>query len=226
MGERRIIRVRYQERPSAAEVGYTYGYLFGSGHAWKGSIASAEVLLVLKGFPPEATVSVMPGFRRKADRFAWRFKNWEPHEDALLNVVVSPHILDITFDKGSPDPPMELNLRGGHLDAILSEIAFWIDASLAWSGPNRTVFVHRKGRTLAVRVGSHEASLEAGQTSVPLPFAPYLDHNPYLDRNQLRVPVRAVCEALGLRVHVVKDKIGNWSVYVLEPQKPKTAADQ
>jgi len=214
-GERRIIRVRYQERPATGEMGYTYRYIFGTGRSWQGPIGRVDVLMLLDGFPPEATLSVnMPELTRKANRLAWRFENWEPEEDVALDLAVSPYITNVAFDSEVPDPPAEWNLRRGHLDAYLGDIAFWVEGSLAWSPRERIGFIHRKGNTLVLTVGSEEALLLPESTRVRLPFAPYLAGSPSEKGNRLRVPVRAVCEALGLRVHAEKDEIGNCSVYV------------
>jgi hypothetical protein len=222
-GERHIIRVRYQEPPGTDEAGYTYRYLFGTGRTWKGAIGSIDVVLVLKGFPPAATVyeRIPPadwqsgsGLTWKANRLAWRFQNWEPDEDANLDLSVSPHITDIAFGKETPDPPLEWDLRQGYLDADLGELAHWVKAGVAWNPQQRACSVQRNGKTLILTVGSNEAMLLPAKTRVRLPFAPYLARSPYAKGRYLRVPVRAVCEAFDLRVHAEKDKIGNWNVHV------------
>jgi hypothetical protein len=212
---RRIVRVRYQEHPAVDELEVLYRYLFGTGRSWKGTIGSVEVLMMLERFPAEATVwADLLGPTRKADRLAWRFENWEPDEDADLGVAVSPHITHVEFDGEAPDPPMELALRRGRLEAYLYDLAFWMKAGLAWSPRERTALIYRKGKTLELTVGSDEALLSPERTRVRLPFAPYLAGRPLKEGRHLRVPVRAVCEALALRVHTEKDAMGNWKVRI------------
>lgn len=221
--ERRVLRVEYQEKPSHLdEASYGYCYLLGTGRAWKGTIGDVQFLMMLDGFGPEGTIwSDAAGLRRKGSRLAWRARNWEPRTDAELVLGISRSITDITFDKGTPDPAMEVFLRDGHLDADLREIAYWTDMSLAWSPRGRVAYAHRKGRTLALKVGAHEAVLLVDGQRVPLPFAPYLEG----ERTQ--VPMRAVCESLGLVVSTGKDALKNWVVRVSDapaPADPRSAS--
>ncbi len=216
-GERRIIRVRYQEPPGIDETDcYVYRYLFGTGRSWKGSIGSVQVLMILKVFPLDATVTAyLRGATRHGDRIAWQFQDWEPDEDVALDVAVSPYITDIVFDGHYPSLSMEkeLNLRHGHLAGHLRSIADWAEGSLAWSRGERTGFIHRRAKTLALTVDSTQALLLPEKREIRLPFAAYIEHG------LLRVPVRAVWEALGFCVDMKKDAIGNWSVRVCDPQK-------
>jgi len=207
--ERRIVRVSYHERPARDDDGsYNYGYLLGSGRAWKGPIGRVDVVIRLEDLPAGASVYAEPApGARRGDVLAWRFENFEPDPDFRLDATVWPYITDVAIN-GEEVSEDSFRIRQDVLEADLWELALWSASTTAWHDQEKTGFIHRERKTLALTAESAQALLLPAKTGVRLPFAPYLEGG------RLRVPVRAVCEALGLRVQIAKDQAGNYRVQI------------
>jgi len=207
-GQRRIVQVSYRERPARdSSGGCSYAYLVGTGRGWKGSIGSADIVIRLKRFPSYSTVFADPGgVSRQENVVTWHFDNWEPAPGLRLDLTVFPYISQVTIN-GSAETS-SFRMRQGILEADLWELALWSASSTAWHDQEKTGFIHRERKTLALTAESAQALLLPAKTGVRLPFAPHLEGG------RLRVPVRAVCEALGLRVQIAKDQAGNYRVEI------------
>jgi hypothetical protein len=221
-GQRRIVRVSYQEKPGFDDqFGYMYSYTFGTGRAWKGTIGSAAIVIHFEDFPRDATIypdfiDGSEGAIRSENRFAWLFEDWEPKKDLRLDINAYPGISDLQVNGNDysaiPGSGKLCLLKQGKIVGNVETLQD-LDDFIIWSHSKREAQLTHKNKTIVLRVGSPKAQILPEGRTIELPFAPYIR------QSKLRVPIRAVAEALGMIVDVERDYLGNYKVNVHDPQK-------
>ncbi len=205
-GQRRVVRVSYEQHPGKTETCSCYDYILGTGHAWKGAIDEIQFVMTLD-LPYGATiVQAPPGTVRRDNRLSLASRNCKPDSQAVIEVWSSPFIDSIWFgaDFDETDVFKEPCFHQGYLEWDLYQLANTLKATRGWDERTRTGYLRYHGKTLALTAGSKQALLIPARKPVLLPFAPYLDGD------SLRVPLRAVCEALGSSVTMKRKGLGNW----------------
>jgi hypothetical protein len=203
-GQTRVIRNLYGMSLGLDSIGHAFfEYELSTGASWKGKIGRADIIVQLIGLEDATDWRISPkGYRRVKNQIIWRFRNFEPKKDifilcfACYRLYLNNDYELISFDE-------TIRQRGVFLLEV-HRLRAIRDIQISWnhSAKSVTIMNVEGNRRVVLRVGSRWA-LANGQR-ILLPVTPSL-HRKW-ERWTVKVPVRAVVNALGGQVHYERDR--------------------
>jgi hypothetical protein len=203
-GQTRVIRNLYRMRLGFDSLGgRSFEYTLSTGASWKGKIGRADIIVQLIGPSLRNATEwrISPrGYQRVRNQIIWRFRNFEPMKD--IDIWFRPAYYHLYFNGSRTFASFdEMSRRRGVFLLGVRWLEQLGDIEIAWDHSTKRVTItntnRRANRHIVLRVGSRWA-LANGQR-ILLPVAPSL-HREW-SRWTVKVPIRAVVEALGGQVH-------------------------
>jgi len=201
-GQTRVIRNLYRMQLGGDSTGgRSFEYTLSTGASWKGKIGRADIVIQLTGPALRNATEwhIYPkGYQRVKNQIVWQFRNFEPRED--IDIRFRPAYYHLYFDNFRTFASFDEMIC--RRDVFLLGVR-WLeelrDIEIAWNHSTKSVTItNLQGkRHIVLRVGSRWAFVN-GQR-ILLPVAPSL-HREW-SRWTVKVPIRAVINALGGQVH-------------------------